>query len=103
MKAKLSQKSFCCLSVFFSGALEVLHIRRNGFLESRFLLEAECRDLSLESVAKSAIRGCEGTLHYLKESRNCVVQLGVVAVEVLCVNREKPCASTKETVVEFFV
>lgn len=92
--AVLRLKQRCCRQadfVFsvFREAEEGLHRCCVEFLNVHHLLEAKNREVSHEDVAKSAIHGCGGNLHFLEKSESCFVEFDGRAVEVLLFFKER--------------
>lgn len=84
-----------------SEVVEDLHSGLDVFLYGRLLLGTRNRSPSHENVVRGAIYSCGSTFHFLEKSKKPVIELGVVAVKVLHLLREKACTKSKKPVQNF--
>lgn len=93
LRAKVSLTGLCGLSVVLLEVRERLHSRDNRLVNILRLLGARSRVLSHDDVARSSIRDCAGSSHFLDERKFLFVPLGSVAVKVLHFSSKKACGT----------
>lgn len=103
LEARVSQIGLCGIFVVFEGAVEGPHSGGDGFLNITHLLGARKRDLRHESVSKGATCDCDGTFHFFFKSKNCIMELGLEAVEVPHLCQKKTCTKSERTGAELSV
>lgn len=87
LRSKVSQTGLGGLFVVFFETVAGPHSRRERIPNGHQGFGARNRNLNYEHLTRGALSGCGSTYHFLKESKNRVVELVMIGAECLQLSR----------------